>query len=360
MKLLVITRKIDRDDWLAGHGYEWVKKISAQSQIEESGLSVLCLTKGNTEGLRARVVALDEFSVTGRLHRKILRLYRFIRLAPALVRSADAVFCHQNPEYAIAVWPFVFWYRKRLVSWYTHKSVTWKTRLMLLFSDAVLTASPESFRLRSKKVSIIGHGIDTEIFSPADSPRDASVVDRLVSVGRISPVKRLEVLIAASHLLVSEYGMRGLRVEIVGDAPLPEHRQYAKLLKEQVRRFGLDDNVVFLSGIPHHAVVSVYQRADIFVNLSATGSLDKAVLEAMSCGCPVLTSNEAFRRVLGRLSGQLMCDPEDARDLAAKAAALLGQSEGSRRDLGAALRQIVIDQHDLDRLARRIVQECWK
>ena len=41
-----------------------------------------------------------------------------------------------------------------------------------------------------------------------------------------------------------------------------------------------------------------YQSGDLFVNLSDTGSLDKAVLEAMACGLKILTSNEAFKSVL--------------------------------------------------------------
>jgi len=40
------------------------------------------------------------------------------------------------------------------------------------------------------------------------------------------------------------------------------------------------------------------KHADIFINLSDTGSIDKAVLEAMASGCLVLTSNEAFTNIL--------------------------------------------------------------
>ena len=48
MKLLMITRKVDKDDDRAGFICGWIKKIS--QRVEK--LTVICLEKGNLSGLK--------------------------------------------------------------------------------------------------------------------------------------------------------------------------------------------------------------------------------------------------------------------------------------------------------------------
>jgi glycosyltransferase involved in cell wall biosynthesis len=94
-----------------------------------------------------------------------------------------------------------------------------------------------------------------------------------------------------------------------------------------------------------------YQRASVMVNVSSTGSIDKAVLEAMACGLPVVTANEAFHTMLAPWQDQLLI-PMDAPDaLAAKVWKLAHMDTTQRQALGLDLRQIVIRDHSLDRLA---------
>jgi len=170
MNLLMITRKIDKDDWLAGHSYEWARKISEKLKVKSEKLIVVCLEKGNTEGLDAEVYSLGKEEGDSRWQ----RFWKFQSLARMLVPKVDGVFAHQNPEYTIAVWPWAFFYRKKIVSWYTHKSVTWKSRLMLAMSSKVLTASKKSFRIASPKVEVVGHGIDIEKFKKLSPSRGIS------------------------------------------------------------------------------------------------------------------------------------------------------------------------------------------
>ena len=53
------------------------------------------------------------------------------------------------------------------------------------------------------------------------------------------------------------------------------------------------------------------------INMSNTGSIDKAVLEAMACGIPVITANEAFEPILARWGNQLLT-PMNAPDVLAE------------------------------------------
>ena len=356
MKLLMLTRTIDADDWLAGHAYEWAKKLSSKLLAAGGSLVVICLSKGNLGDLNAEVYSLGKETGAGRL----ARLFAFIKLASKLVPKADGVFCHQNPEYTIAVWPWAKVYGKKIVSWYTHKSVTWKTRLMLKLSDKVLTASKESFRINSAKVKIVGHGIDTARFVPSESRRKTegqkNEIFKIITVGRISPVKNLEVLIEAARILAFEKQIWNFVVEIYGAAGLDSHKIYYEQLKKQVLEKDLDQYVHFKPPVPHSRIVSVYQNASVFVNLSATGSLDKAVLEAMSCEVPVVTSNEAFLEMLQPFEDNCLAKPNNPADLALKLKMLKELNLSDQRALSANLRRIVLEGHSLDKLGSTILK----
>ena len=65
-------------------------------------------------------------------------------------------------------------------------------------------------------------------------------------------------------------------------------------------------------------IVSFLQNADLFVNMGQTGSLDKAMVEAMACGLPILTCNEALEEVLEDYQEELMYPKKDYRSLAEK------------------------------------------
>ena len=75
----------------------------------------------------------------------------------------------------------------------------------------------------------------------------------------------------------------------------------------------------------------------------------------MACGLPVVTSNEAFHAMLAPWQDQLVI-PMDAPDaLAAKLMDLAQMDASQRQSLGHDLRQVVIRDHSLDRLADILV-----
>ena len=73
---------------------------------------------------------------------------------------------------------------------------------------------------------------------------------------------------------------------------------YFEKLKEKIQEKKLDDIIKFVGPISNKYIGEFYQNGDLFINLSDTGSLDKAILEAMACGLKILTSNEAFKNIL--------------------------------------------------------------
>ena len=82
--------------------------------------------------------------------------------------------------------------------------------------------------------------------------------------------------------------------------------------------------------------------------------MDKAVLEAMACGCIVLTSNEAFKSMLPK---ELMIEQNNPEALAAKIRPFIQLSNAEIDALRQRLRQIVVERHNLNQLAVTIVNQ---
>ena len=91
----------------------------------------------------------------------------------------------------------------------------------------------------------------------------------------------------------------------------------------------------------------VLGEAHCFVNTSRTGSFDRAVGEAMASGLPVLTSNEAFKEVLGPHAKDLMFPPGDDAALAGSVVRIMDLSDEERNQLGRNLREMIEKNHSL-------------
>lgn len=270
MRLLVVTQAVDKDDPVLGFFHRWLEAFSA----EFDRIEVICLREGrHALPANVRVHTLGKEKGAGRL----FRAARFYMHLWKLRRAYDAVFVHMNPEYLALAGA---WWRlagKRAGLWYTHKSVDLKLRVAELWADVVFTASKESFRLPSAKVRVMGHGIDASFWTPDPTVFRGAA---LLSVGRLMPAKRHDLAIR-----VAREERVPLRIAGTG----PEQQRLAALARE------LGANVTFLGSCGEETLRDEYRRAARLIHRSETGSLDKVVLEAAACGCPVDSTDPAIR-----------------------------------------------------------------
>ena len=335
MRLLICTQKIDETDGYFGFFGAWVRELA--KYVTE--VHIVCLYQG-IMSLPNNVTVHSLGKEGGVSHLKYL--WRFYTYIWSLRKEYDAVLVHMNPEYVGL--GGIFWRMtgKRVVLWYTHKRVDLKLRVATMLASAIATASLESFRLKSKKVRVLGHGIDTEHFLPRKEKRINDVF-RIGTVGRVSPSKQLEKIITASALL-KERGVI-LSLQIVGQPARASDVAYENSLRNQIQSLGLQSVVELAGPLPYSQIPDFYRSLDIFVNLSLTGSLDKAVLEAMSCNVPVLTSNEAFKKVLP----PELFTSSDPKDLASKIQEII--ISGKRY----TLRDMIEREHSLPQLIKKII-----
>jgi glycosyltransferase involved in cell wall biosynthesis len=122
---------------------------------------------------------------------------------------------------------------------------------------------------------------------------------------------------------------------VVGGHSFQDHRPYRERVLQQLPELGLelDDDVVLVGTVPDVDIPSWYAAADVLAFPSVKEGFGLAVLEAMSAGIPVVTSDlPVFREYLVPGRDAILVEPGDVRGLAA---ALLSTMEDA--DLRQAL-----------------------
>ena len=340
MKLLIISQRVDINDDNLGFFHYWLEKFAGK--LEK--IYVVCLSEGE-HNLPENVLVYSLGKEKG--YSKLRQLFRLQKFLLKNLREVDGVFVHMCPIYAIASFPLVKVFRKKMILWYLHKSVKWKLKLAEKLVDKILTASEESCRLTNReKIEIVGHGIDIEMFSSKQSQfRDKGFV--IISPGRISPIKDQETLIKAIDVLINRRSVRDIKLQFIGSPIENYEKQYLKKLKSLVKEKKLEDYIKFLGSVPYTEMPKHYQDSDLVINLSHTGSIDKVVLEAMASGCLVLTCNEAFKNVL---DSKYLFKKKNPQDLIEKIINLKSVEKDKK------LREIVIKDHNLNNLISKIIR----
>lgn len=343
MNLIVITRIVNRDDSRAGFMVGWLNALS----IHVSKLFVASWQGGSDAGLASNIY------LTSLKGGKVKKMFQCVGFLIKHLSSTGGVLVLQNPEYAMLAGPITKLFRRKLISWYAHGAVTLRRRIMELFSHTILTSSESGFRkpLRPSKVSIIGQGIDITRFTPRQNNKTIPLI-HLLTVGRVTPTKDIESMIQALAIL-KHTSSRSWHLSIIGTPATSVDTTYLDNLKALVHKQGLDNAVTFVGGVPWHTLPRYYALADIFLNLSGTGSLDKAVLEAMASGCLVITSNEAFESILPPTLTVLKNNP---RALAEKILHVCALPNEQKRIMKNNLRDFVEKNHSLAVFAERMVQ----
>jgi D-inositol-3-phosphate glycosyltransferase len=140
------------------------------------------------------------------------------------------------------------------------------------------------------KILLIPCGVDLQMFRPLDqhTVRDRLGLDGekvLLFVGRIEPLKGLELLIHATAQMDT---CQPLRVLVVGGGL--EHDPEVERMRELARRLEISEIVDFIGRVDHEELPVYYNAADVCVVPSFYESFGLAALESMACGTPVVAT----------------------------------------------------------------------
>ncbi len=360
MKLLILTQKIDINDDILGFFHEWVKKFAEQFKQ----VTVICLQK-NEYNLpnNVKIVSLGkknfEFEIappamtsSGEVGRENLEFlkklkygFRFLKYIWLERKNYDAVFVHMNPIYLVlAGWFWKLW-GKKIILWYIHPRTDLKLKIGCIFTDKILSAAEQTFPIKSKKLIITGHGINTEIFKkiPAYKPKNS-----MLYVGRISPVKNLEEIVAGTKSL--HYHSIDFMLTFAG-GPDKQFVDYYETIKKDMEHLMAIGNVTFLGQLPNEKLPEIYNKNEILINLTDSGSFDKAILEAMACECLILVSNKVFNKILPE---EFIVEKNNPEEIQNKLLWIFNLSQEAKEKYGKNFRQYILENHNLDNLIKKI------
>jgi glycosyltransferase involved in cell wall biosynthesis len=289
---------------------------------------------------RAMAVPVARLGVVAMANLRAFRLARRYRVEACFVHMAVRWVYYLRPCFSLLRLPVLAWYAHGTVSDELHRAHRAATR--------IVTSSSEGFRIPSDKVRVIGQGVDTQVFDlqPLESERND-----VLAVTRISPRKQIELLIEVMQCLRDKPGAPPLRLKIIGTTITREDQYYDIELRDRVWRLGLQERIEFVGFVPQPYIPVYYRSAFLHLNLSRTGSMDKTVVEALACGCPVLTSNEAFFDVL-RDYPEFIVRDECLDAIAGQILALYARRDQCDRE---ALRALVVGRHDVHTYVRKIL-----
>lgn len=154
-------------------------------------------------------------------------------------------------------------------------------------SASAIVANSEGLRrlalefMPEADISVIYNGVNVERFYPVENKTIGKQV-RLLTVSRLISRKRIDILIeAAAKLKTSGHNVA---LNIAGEGNL------MKDLKALAKRLGIGDYVNFLGRVEAEDIPAVYGKNDIFVMSSEHEGMSNAMLEAMACGLPIVTT----------------------------------------------------------------------
>ncbi len=216
-------------------------------------------------------------------------------------------------------------------------------RFALRRADGVLSTSHcmarETNKYTAKPIQVTPFGVDMNRFAPIAAPsKPATFV-----VGNVKALKYcygIDTLIRAFALVCRRNSGKDMRLLIAGTGP--DRADFEQLCDQLAVR----DKVEFLGFIPNDELPSLYAQFDVAVSLSREESFGVVAVEAMSCQCPVVTSDaEGFQEVVADgVTGFVV--PKDNAQAAADAIQKFIDDPQLRQTMGEAGRRRVAERYD--------------
>lgn len=347
-RLVMVVQLLDPDDPVLGYVAGPIAALT--SHFDE--VVVVANEVRAVGDLGIRTISLGKESGRRRWGRGLAYQAALLSLARSR-RDDTVVLAHMCPEYLNLALPVARVMGIPTMLWFSHPRDSMQLALAEWGASAVLTALPGSFPRTSTKVHVIGQTVDTTLFRPSD-PRPPAEHFDLVAVGRVSPVKNLDVVIRA--LAEVRAGGIDARLRIVGPSVGESAERCRADLIDLAGKLGVGSVVSMEAPVPHHLIPELLAGSDALVNATTGGSADKVVFEAMASGRPVVASNPALAEALSASPINLRFGPGDHAAMARVIADLARADSTTRRLVAGAMRAEAETNHSCGHWAAGVAE----
>jgi glycosyltransferase involved in cell wall biosynthesis len=138
---------------------------------------------------------------------------------------------------------------------------------------------------RKKRITLIPNWITppTLAQNKADAFCEKQIGPAILFVGRLHPVKQVDLLVKAFYLLHEKDSQANLY--LLGDGPEQQN------IRELANNFGLAHNVHLLGFVDRQTVMRMMKRSNVFVLCSKIEGNPRSLIEAMMCKIPIVAAN---------------------------------------------------------------------
>ncbi len=133
-----------------------------------------------------------------------------------------------------------------------------------------------SLGVQADRINVIHNGIDTNAFLPSQDPPK----NQILWIGRFTPGKGIEYLIDSFKAFSENHP--GYTLHMIGRGLQKEE------IVRKIQDLGLERSISLQDFIPNADLPEIYQQSILFVLPSLEEGVPRTILEAMSCGIPVV------------------------------------------------------------------------
>ncbi len=213
------------------------------------------------------------------------------------------------------------------------------------------------YKVASKKIHVIPHGYNRELFKKIDNPHEIGLIkkkyglneneDYLFFVGRLDERKNIVGMIKAFYKVKSQTNF-DYKLVLAGKAGVG----YEKMQKE-IKDLLIENDVKFLGYVPEQDLPYLMSGATIFLFPSLYEGFGFPILEAMACGVPVITSKtSSCPEVAGE--GAILVNPDNIEEIADSITCILTDARLRVRLTQQGFRQI--EKFSWDKTAKETLQ----
>ena len=249
------------------------------------------------------------------------------------------------------------------INWfYPNKLVNYVGKILSLTMNKLVMKKADKIRILSRdlipimskmkikrdKIKLIPHGIDTNKFKPYVVNRKGSGLSVenndlvYIFIGRIDPIKGLNYLFDIFINLLKK--KNNLKLFIVGEGYLL--KKYRKMYKNY------QDNIFFLGY--RKDVPDLLNLSDIFILPSISEYCPAVIMEAGSCGLPVIASRVgAINEIIIDKKTGILINPKNKKELSSAMLYLL-KNEEIREKMGQMARKRIIKNYEINNVVNNL------
>jgi glycosyltransferase involved in cell wall biosynthesis len=202
------------------------------------------------------------------------------------------------------------------------------------------------------KIEVIHNGVDIEVFKPSKPilrDKYAEGFDNVfLFLGRLIEQKGLPYLIDATKEVIKDYP--STRLLVVGRGKLKG------ALEARVRKEGLQKHIVFPGFVDEKTLPSLYSSCDAYVLPSLWEVLPISLLEALSCGAPLIASDAGGNpEVVENGVNGFIFEKRNTNQLAEEMKTL-ANDPALRKRMARKSREIAVKKFDWDIIAQKTIR----